>query len=223
MIKGISPHIWLKDVSLPQNTNNGIEEIFVFQHPQDWLEAEILLLAVQVLWFDEVQNVVFRSCMKKILEGLYLSNSPGVNDNNLVSSTTGSNNAFHGDIWREVLVFSSCREVEVENNFLSCVWLQGYVLALHILSLTQRHCTFGNLIEQAELLRFRSYIRDHHLACVGCARQELIRLSALLLLRALTDALLLVSVNDHDVVSRQVQAARLYLLLEKQKIAGSFN
>ena len=95
-----------------------------------------------------------------------------------------------------------CGEVEMEDYFLCCVRLQGNVLALHVFGQAKRHRSFRHLIEKTELFCFWRNIRYHDLACVGCARQELVGLAALFFCCVLAaHCLFFVSVNDHDVVA----------------------
>ena len=76
------------------------------------------------------------------------------------------------------------------------------MLALHILSQAKRHRAFRYLVKKTELFSLGCDICYHDLACVGCARQELVGLAALFFLRVLaTHRFLFVAMNDHDVVA----------------------
>ena len=62
--------------------------------------------------------------MQKILERLYLGYSSRVNNSDLVSTTSRCYYTFNRYVRREVLVFASSREIEVEHNLLCCVGLE---------------------------------------------------------------------------------------------------
>lgn len=101
-----------------------------------------------------------------------------------------------------MIEFPCCGEVEVEDYFLCCIGLECNVLALHILSQAKRHRTFRYLVKKTKLFCLGCDICYHDLACVGCARQELVGLAALFFLRVLaTHRFLFVAMNDHDVVA----------------------
>ena len=75
------------------------------------------------------------------------------------------------------------------------------MLALHVLGQAERHSSFGHLVKKTELFSLGGNVCNHDLACVGCARQELVGLAALFFIGVLADGLLFIAMNDHDVVA----------------------
>jgi hypothetical protein len=75
------------------------------------------------------------------------------------------------------------------------------MLTLHVFGQAKRHRTFRHLVKKTKLFSFGGDVCYHDLACVGCARQELVGLAALIFLLVFTDRLFCVSVDHHNVVA----------------------
>lgn len=88
------------------------------------MEVEVLFETVKVFGLQEIQDIILRSHMQKILERLYLGDSSRVDNSDLVSTASRCYYTFNRNVRREVLVFASSREIEVEHNLLCCVGLE---------------------------------------------------------------------------------------------------